>query len=186
MMVDMVTKQPLMYQISGATECGAEVRRKAELGTASFPLILNVGGEPTYFMTLKDAEGLIKQYAMVSVSDYSVVGTGETIPAALKDYEQNMANAGKSTDLTVSGKDAAVTGTVERIASEWDGSTMTYKLILKELPDQIFLCSSNLSQELALTMAGDSVKLEYTDYNSGINEAKSFDNLQYTQSASQQ
>lgn len=190
MMVDMVTKQPLMYQISGATESAAQKSAEGKVQnlryTASFPLILNVGGEPTYFMTLKDAEGLIKQYAMVSVSDYSVVGTGETIPAALKDYEQNMANVGKSTDLTVSGKDAAVTGTVERIASEWDGSTMTYKLILKELPDQIFLCSSNLSQELALTMAGDSVKLEYTDYNSGINEAKSFDNLQYTQSASQQ
>ena len=35
--------------------------------TATFPLLLNISGEPTYFMAMKDNAGLVKQYAMVNV-----------------------------------------------------------------------------------------------------------------------
>ena len=41
-------------------------------------MIINLDGQATYFMTLKDNAGLIKQYAFVSVSNYTNVGTGET------------------------------------------------------------------------------------------------------------
>lgn len=185
MMVDMVTKQPLMYQISGATETAAQKSAEGKVQNlryrASFPLILNVGGEPTYFMTLKDAEGLIKQYALVSVSDYSVVGTGETIASAMNDYDRAMRNAGKSSNIGVSGEKSSLEGTVVRIASEWDGSTLTYKFLIEEEPQKLFTVTSSISQELALTQSGDKVKIEFNDFNSGICEVTSFDNLAFSQ-----
>lgn len=79
-MVDMVTKEPIMYEMSGATEEAGQLSaqgRVQDLGyQASFPIILNIDSQPTYFMTLNDDIGLIKQYAFVSVTNYSTVGTG--------------------------------------------------------------------------------------------------------------
>ena len=43
--------------------------------TATFPLLLNVGGQPTYFMAMKDKAQLVKQYAMVNVQQYQIVAT---------------------------------------------------------------------------------------------------------------
>ena len=43
---------------------------------ATFPLLLNVSDQPTYFMALKDSAGLVKMYAMVNVQQYQVVATG--------------------------------------------------------------------------------------------------------------
>ena len=42
---------------------------------AAFPLLLNISGEPTYFMALKDDAGLVKKYAMVNVQKYQIVAT---------------------------------------------------------------------------------------------------------------
>jgi len=40
---------------------------------ATFPLLLNLDGEPTYFMALKDKAGVVKSYAMVNVDQFSIV-----------------------------------------------------------------------------------------------------------------
>lgn len=53
---------------------------------ATFPILINLEGEPTYFMTLLDRQGLIKQYAFVNVRDYSIVGIGETKNQASSNY----------------------------------------------------------------------------------------------------
>ena len=74
------TKETTFYKIAGATETSAMKSAEGKvqnLGySSSFPLLLNIENEPTYFMTLKDNQGLVKQYAFVNVDDYSKVGTG--------------------------------------------------------------------------------------------------------------
>ena len=162
-MVDMVTKEPKMYQMSGATEMAAQQSAQGKVQqygySASFPMIINLDGKATYFMTLKDRAGLIKQYAFVSVSNYTNVGTGETIDSALRNFRQVM---GSSNDGIITGQNAKeAEGKVYRIASEALGESITYKLILKEKPDQIFTISYDLSNELALTEPGDRVKINY-------------------------
>lgn len=91
-LVDMVTKESNIYQMSGATETAAQSSAEGKVQQfgyrASFPMIINLDGQATYFMTLKDNAGLIKQYAFVSVSNYTNVGTGETIDSALRNYRQ--------------------------------------------------------------------------------------------------
>ena len=41
--------------------------------TASFPILINLSGRPTYVISLKDDAGLVKMYAFVDVSDYQKV-----------------------------------------------------------------------------------------------------------------
>lgn len=188
-MVDMVTKESIMYRISGATEYAAQGSAEGKVQNldyrASFPLILNISNQPTYFMTLKDYEGLIKQYAFVSVKDYSVVGTGETIVAAQRDYEQairNAAGSGEDIDFNETTQKTKVEGTVLRIAAEVSNGTTIYKVIIDTRPDIIFHVLFDLSDELALTKEGDLVALEFYDTGEKPFEtAVSFDNLMFSQ-----
>lgn len=185
-MVNMVTKDSFQYQMSGATESAAQSSAEGKVQhlkyTASFPLILNVNGEPTYFMTLKDYERLIKQYALVSVADYSVVGTGETIQAAMRDYEQAARNTASQPNLDQSARKKTVTGTVERIAAEYNGDSADYRIVLTEYPTLLFNVNSQLSPELAITLPGDRVTLEYFAEDIRVTkEASFFDNLAYQQ-----
>lgn len=180
MMVDMVTKQPYRYQIAGATETAAMSSAMGKVQnlkyTASFPLIINVGGEPTYFMTLKDNEGLVKQYAFVSVKDYLVVGTGETIIDALRGYETNLQSGG-NTDLNLdNNKTVDIEGTVLRFAAEQKDGTTVYRLLLDTKPDVIFECPQSLSKALALTKEGDSVTLTYYESESPLLSVSKFSN----------
>ncbi|MFV0496709.1 MAG: hypothetical protein ACK5L0_00865 [Candidatus Fimivivens sp.] len=189
MMVDMVTKKPLLYQMNGATEYAAQGSAQGKvqhLGYyASFPLIINVDSIPTYFMTLKDQERLIKQYAFVSVSNYSTVGVGETITQAYRNYQTALRQSNDSNQLLPSsGSEQKLTGTIERISSQYNGEDTVYFVILSDYTDKIYTINSSLSSELALTREGDRVQIAYWQ-NEGnaqpIVKATDFDNLQYTQ-----
>lgn len=179
MMIDMVTKEPYMYQMAGATEYAAQQSAEGKvqhLGyKASFPLIINVSGQPTYFMPLKDKEGLIKQYAMVSVTNYSIVGTGENVNQAIADYQRGLtsdASGNLDTDL----ESAKFTGTVQRIAAEITNNDTNYKVILEQKPGVIFVLPASLSDQLAVTMPGDRVTVEYLDTATSVLRCTGFNN----------
>ena len=186
-MVDMITKEVFEYKVSGATENAAQASAEGKVQnlkyTATFPLILNIDGKPTYFMTLKDAEGLVKQYAYVSLEDYSIVGNGETMEAALEDYQTNLKHAGvlstPAEDLLEEKEE--VTGTVLRIASEVTSEDTVYKIILSEQADKIYRVSYTLSDELALTREGDRITLSFPKTEDAVITASGFDNLEFTQ-----
>lgn len=183
-LVDMVTKESNIYQMSGATEMAAQSSAEGKVQQfgyrASFPMIINLDGQATYFMTLKDNAGLIKQYAFVSVSNYTNVGTGETIDSALRNYRQVQGTV--NSNISAGQATSTARGTVLRIASETMENTITYKIILEEMKDHIFTVSYELSNELALTEPGDRVTMDYMEDSSGICSAFSFDNLEFKQS----
>ena len=187
-MVDMVTKEPIMYEMSGATEEAGQLSaqgRVQDLGyQASFPIILNIDSQPTYFMTLKDDIGLIKQYAFVSVTNYSTVGTGESVSDALRDYESKLVSDGVTTISNLSGETKAVEGVILRIASEYSDGHTIYKFLLESPQDILFTAQASVSPELALTQPGDRVSVSYLLSANGIADADSFDNLEFTQQAS--
>ena len=187
-MVDMVTKEPIMYEMSGATEEAGQLSaqgRVQDLGyQASFPIILNIDSQPTYFMTLKDDIGLIKQYAFVSVTNYSTVGTGESVSDALRDYESKLVSDGVTTISNLSGETKAVEGVILRIASEYSDGRTIYKFLLESPQDILFTAQASVSPELALTQPGDRVSLSYLLSSNGIADADSFDNLEFAQQAS--
>ena len=170
MMVDMVTKEPVFYSMSGATEEAAQHSAEGKVQnygyTASFPIILNLSNEPTYFMTLKDsASQLVKQYAMVSVKNLNVVGVGDTPQAAQEDYIKAMKEIGSAVDLDEDQQDLSrteeLTGTVERISWNISNEETVYTMILSGHYDQIFTVRADVSPELAVTQQGDTVSIVY-------------------------
>ena len=65
------TMETKFYEVEGATEepamSSAEGQGQNLKYKAAFPLLLNISGEPTYFMALKDDAGLVKKYALVNI-----------------------------------------------------------------------------------------------------------------------
>lgn len=185
-MIDMVTKEPHLYQISGATEEAAQRSAEGKVQQfgyqAAFPLIVNLNSRPTYFMTLKDDEGLIKQYAYVSVEDYQTVGVGDTVNEARLSYEKALqASPGGAQIGNANGELSTVTGVIDRIGSEYSTSGTTYYLVLAEQPGLLFSVQGSLSDELAFTREGDRVRVRYYPRESGTQELNEFDNLEFTQ-----
>ena len=122
-LVNQRTGDSRYYALSqgGATEDSAMASAEGQvqhLGyQATYPLLLNVAGQPTYFMALKDAAGLVKMYAMINVEQYQSVATGSTVEECQEAYlsllaadgllsEQEAADA--SVTVEVSGKIATI------------------------------------------------------------------------------
>lgn len=182
-MVNLKTKESIVYQMSGATEYSAQQSAEGKvqhLGyKAAFPLIVNVNGTPSYFMTLKDKEGLIKQYAFVSVRDYTAVGVGESVSDALLSYNQALRGSTDDIDNPTDKQIKNITGVVDRIAIERTNQTTVYKIILKEISDKMFVFSYDVSNELAITKEGDNVTISYFDVNTKVIDGRSFNNNSY-------
>ena len=92
------TKETHFYTAPGATESAARASAEGvvqDLGYEStFPLLLNIAGEPTYFIPLKDATNLVKTYAMVNVAQYQLVATGDSVSACEQKYVQMLTDKG--------------------------------------------------------------------------------------------
>lgn len=92
------TMETRYYEVEGAIEDSAMSSAQGQvqhLGYQStFPLLLNIADEPTYFMALKDQAGLVKMYAMVNVAKYQMVATGDTIKECEENYRLLMAENG--------------------------------------------------------------------------------------------
>lgn len=119
-LVNQRTKDARYYSCAGAEEYSAMSSAEGAVQQfsydATFPLLLNISDQPTYFMALKDAAGLVKMYAMVNVQQYQIVATGNSVRQCQQNYHdllvdnQVIEDDGLSEDLNVSekgGQDAA-------------------------------------------------------------------------------
>lgn len=176
-----VTRETTMYRTSGATELAAMESAEGKVQQygykATLPYLLNIDGQPTYFLTLKDASGLVKQYAMVNVSSYSNVAVGSTLKEALLEYRKTMSLS----DISLSGSDTAekeiVTGKVTRIGLVISDEMTYYDMVL-ENDARYYTVSTGVSREAALTAAGDTVEITILSGAEGeYITALGFDNL---------
>ena len=78
-LINQRTQEAKKIMSSGAEEYSAMSSAEGKvqhLGYRStFPLLINVGGRPTYLVSLKDNAGLVKMYAMIDCEDYQQVVT---------------------------------------------------------------------------------------------------------------
>ncbi len=161
-LVNMRTKETRFYEIPGAEEYSAMSSAEGQvqhLGyNATFPLLLNVADRPTYFMSLKDASGLVKMYAYVDVERYHIVGTGDSVKAAQADYI-NKLNA--SDDVTIELPTTELTAVIEDVRSAVvEGSTKYYFRLKNEAA--IFIADITVSPELPFLKAGDTITVSIT------------------------
>lgn len=93
-LINQRTMETKFYEVEGATEESAMSSAEGQVQhlkyKATFPLLLNISGEPTYFMALKDDAGLVKKYAMVNVQKYQIVAIGDTVSACKEEYTDLM------------------------------------------------------------------------------------------------
>ncbi len=176
MIVSLRDKTSYFYKLTGATESAAMASAEGQVQqyqySATFPILLNVYNEPTYFMTLKDAEGLVKQYAYVSVENYDVVGIGDTVNSARKDYYSSLKETGKLVAQDTS-EIKEQTKTVDRI-NLVDG--IAY--IKFEGDEHFYMCEIDVSQELLLTEPGDEIRFKVSDEAGDTIQILEFENEQ--------
>ena len=111
-LINQRTAESHFYPVAGATEESAMQSAEGQVQNlryqATFPLLINVSGQPTYFMALKDNAGLVKQFAMLDIQRYQNVAVGNTVAECQKAYQALLATNGV---LAESGVD---TGAVEK------------------------------------------------------------------------
>ena len=166
------TMETRYYEISGAEENSAMSSAEGKVQhlnyTATFPLLLNVGGEPTYFMALKDSAGLVKSYAMLNIEKYQNVAIGETVSECEANYIKMMSQSGVITQEKQEEKN--ISGTITKIIQTVvDGNSHFYITI--DFSDAIFDVNVIENPEIIKYNVGDVIKLSYTE-NDKTNDAK--------------
>lgn len=155
------TAETRYYSIAGAEEYSAMASAEGQvqhLGyRATFPLLLNISGEPTYFIALKDAAGLVKKYAMVNIEQYNIVAIGDSVSQCEKVYTELMqANGFTVKDVTNLPK---VTGRIMKIAEGVIEGNSHYFILLDssneifdvEVVDHIGIIKYNVGDPITFT-----------------------------------
>lgn len=171
------TKETNYYQISGAEEYSAMASAQGQVQhlryEATFPILLNIADEPTYFLALKDEAGLVKKYAMVNIQKYQIVAIGDTVAECEKAYRNLMAGSGievVNTDHATTLPNATITMVTSIVA---DGNTYYY-LMLEGETDLFEIEAMNNLQVVKLR-EGDQISVEYIPMDNGIGSVLSFE-----------
>lgn len=136
-LINQRTAESKFYPVAGATEESAMSSAEGQVQNlkyeATFPLLINVDNQPTYFMALKDNAGLVKKYAMIDIQRYQNVAVGDTLEETEKSYKKLLRANGVSTDDD-SGKatktDGTATGTISLISPVvLDGNSHYYVML---------------------------------------------------------
>lgn len=147
------------YNCSGAEESSAQASAESLVQdlryVATFPTILNVNGEETYFMLLKDKAGLVQRYALCNVENYTKVVQAETLKGAVNLYLEKLgAVSDQNKEIqNISGK------ITELYNAEIDGNTYYYFKI--ENNDNLYMSSIQNSNKQVLLKLGTKVNIEY-------------------------
>lgn len=156
------TKETVYYAAPGAVETSAQSSARGvvqDLGyNATFPLLLNVAGEPTYFMSLKDASELVKQYAMVNVAQYHIVATGVTVAECESNYLKLLTQSGIAEEEKL--PQTEVSGVVEEIRTMVVDGT-TYFCIQLKGADVFYAISASQYPEVVTLNLGERVTIEH-------------------------
>ncbi len=170
-LINQRTKETRYYEVTGAKELSAMSSAEGQvqhLGyKATFPLLLNIGNEPTYFIALKDVGGLVKKYAMVNVQKYQVVAIGDSVAACQKQYITLMKENGINSEIDVENLKEQ-TGVIEKIAQAVVDGNSHYYILLKG-SDAIFDVSVADNLAIIRYKEGDTVTFEYTEGENDVN-----------------
>lgn len=158
------TMEAKYYSCPGAEEYSAMNSAEGQVQNlgyhSTFPLLLNVANEPTYFMALKDDAGLVKKYAMVNITKYQNVAIGDTVAECEKAYVNLLKTNGISSGPVSVGE--TVSGTIQTIASVVVEGNSHYYVVLTG-NDKIFDVSIGDFPQMVLYQEGAQITLEYVE-----------------------
>lgn len=157
------TMETKFYKVEGAIEDSAMSSAEGQVQNlgyvATFPLLLNIAEEPTYFIALKDGAGLVKMYAMVNVEKYQWVAIGDTVKECEKAYRELLETNGISSESA--GVSETVSGKIEAMANVViEGNTHYY--IYLEGKEQIYDINLSANENFAAIIKyqpGDTISM---------------------------
>lgn len=156
------TKETKFYPCAGATEHSAMASARGivqHLGyTTTFPLLLNVADQPTYFMALKDNANLVKMYAMVNVEQYQLVATGNDFNECEQEYIKLLKNKNMVSEEIV--ENTSIEGNIIDIRTAVIDGTSYYYLKL-DSSSNYYVVSAKKYEPVVLLNIGDAVNIEY-------------------------
>lgn len=198
------TKEAVFQRISGTTENGAQTSAEGIVSDkgwkATFPLLLNLDGEATYFMALKDND-VVKSYAMVSVERVQDAVRSEDdanpdLEACLKAYASKVKSSIKKTlninydavlpDAISGGENAGsdntanndqselktVSGAVTDIRTAVVNGNSIYYIAIDGKATYYAIAASD-DDSVVILNVGDTVKITYKSAEGSIVDAKS-------------
>ena len=179
---DLRTKETKYYQVSGALEMTAQTSAEGAVQqysySATFPLLLNISGEPTYFMALKDSSELVKMYAMVNVKQSTIVGTGYNLTECTENYAAELKRNGVNVDIDVDEMGAKddptatapeteeISGKITEIRSVVTGGE-TYFYLKFDVGSTFYKVPVALAEKVVILNVGDSVTVLVPKESSG-------------------
>lgn len=162
-LINQRTRETRYYEVAGAEEYSAMESAEGQVQNlgyqATFPLLLNIADEPTYFIALKDNAGLVKKYAMVNIQKYQNVAIGDTVASCEQTYIKMLKTGGGS------GSDPQETrkikGVIQKIAQGViEGNTHFYLVL--ENSELIFDVPLADFMEVLRYDEGDEISMEYS------------------------
>lgn len=169
-LTNMRTGETSFYSVPGAEEYSAMASAEGAVQqmkyTSTFPLLINLKGNPTYLVSLKDDAGLVKMYAFIDVKDYQkvvVTDSSKGIEEAANNYIKNAKLLNNNDELT---KDIII----KSIKSSVINGTTYYYII--DTNNQKYKVSIELSDNLPFINNGDKLKISYYQEEDIINISK--------------
>ncbi|MFV8440885.1 hypothetical protein [Flavobacterium sp. LB2P44] len=179
-LVDTRTKETTFYKQGGATEFAAQSSAEGKVQEkgykASMPIPYNINNIPTYVMTLKDDGGLVKMFAMVAISDYTIVGVGNTMRETLTSFKSVYNMAGNKINPNSVSNKKVLNAVIIRIQNDVKNGNSFYYFKVKEYPN-LFVGSSQISSQLPISMVGDSVQISFDIDLEEIIDVSTFENI---------
>ena len=177
-LINLRTKEAIFYEIGGADEYSAMSSAQGQVQDlgyrATFPILLNIGNVPTYFIALTDQEGLVKMYSFVAVSNYDAVGVGINMQLALTDYSTRLSEFNVVID-DPSLKETLM-ATVAGVYSVNNEGNTIYYITVNEDP-RLFRVVASEHVESIFATVGDQVELGFYASDELIVNVVDFDHL---------
>lgn len=151
------------YTCSGAEESSAQASAESLVQdlkyVATFPTILNVEGEETYFMLLKDKAGLVQRYALCNIENYTKVVQAENLNDAIDLYLEKLGKKESAKeDAKVQG--IKVQGIIQELyEAQIDGNTFYYFKL--EDNNNLYMSSIKNSNKQVMLKVGTKVYIEF-------------------------
>ena len=181
MLVDTRTKAAKFYRVIGINETEAmriaddQPFAKAAQYSSNFPVLYNVRGIPTYFMTMKGSSGNVVGYCFLAVNNRQAVGSGvskqDAEAAYLRMLKKTYQDKIKDGDVNKETRQFTVRAIVQE--------SNVYYILFNEVKGIEFTGSTEFYPELKWTKPGDKVKVSYRKGESKVIPLDFYENLDF-------
>ena len=172
LLVNQRTKQATFYSVAGADERAAMASAEGLVQdlryNATFPLLLNIADQPTYFIALKDAMDIVRMYSMVNVEQSQIAVTAETVEETERLYRAALLRQNIIHEEQIYG--TYELGTIAEIRTAViDGNTHFF--IRLERDPTFYIITAAQAAEAVLLNEGDRIEIYHTGIEDGLASA---------------